>query len=82
MNRNDIDRLLDACQAEAARGDPDAAPGAIYFNSALWVQMSMADLPKTCVSASIGIRYLAQHSLRFGRRLASRKRSRPQASPS
>jgi len=75
MTRDDIDRLLEACQAEAIKGDPDAAPGAIYFNSSLWVRMSMADLPTTCESAGVDIRYRGVRVLissQFENRVASR----------
>jgi hypothetical protein len=78
MTREDIDRLLDACQSEAAKGEPDAAPGAIYFNSSQWSRMSMADLPTTCVSAGVGIRYRGVRVLvssQFENRVATRGES-------
>lgn len=58
MKRADIDQLLDIMAAEAAeKGDSAYLPGAITFNSGTWVKMSKADLPTTCVSIGVGIRY-------------------------
>jgi hypothetical protein len=57
MTRDDIDRLLNACQTEAAKGDPEAVPGAIYLNSGSWIGLPMAVFPTTCVSPGVGIRY-------------------------
>lgn len=58
MKREEIDQLLEAAQAEAvAKGDDSFRPGAITFNSATWVRMSMTHLPTTCVSVKVGIRY-------------------------
>lgn len=58
MTRDEIDDMLDAMAAEAAQaGDETLKPGAITFNSATWVKMALADLPTTCVSTIVGIRY-------------------------
>ena len=57
MTRDEIDRLLDACQAEAEKGDPEAAPGAILLNSNTWIGLPSRLFPTTCVSAGVGIRY-------------------------
>ncbi|MBQ1562068.1 hypothetical protein [Caulobacter sp.] len=58
MTQNEIDDMLDAIAAEAARnGDETLLSGAITFNSGTWVKMSLADLPTTCVNTIVGIRY-------------------------
>ena len=58
MKREDIDHLLDIMAKEAAeKGDDAYLPGAITFNSDTWVKMSKKDLPTTCVSIGVGIRY-------------------------
>lgn len=58
MTRDEIDHLLDFMAEEAkTKGDDQYLPGAITFNSSTWVKMSGADLPTTCVSTTIGIRY-------------------------
>lgn len=58
MKREEIDHLLDFMAEEAkTKGDDQFLPGAITFNSSTWVKMSGADLPTTCVSTIVGIRY-------------------------
>ncbi|PIB91382.1 hypothetical protein [Caulobacter sp. FWC2] len=58
MKREDIDHLLDIMAKEAAdKGDAAYLPAAITFNSDTWVKMSKKDLPTTCVSTGVGIRY-------------------------
>lgn len=69
MTRDEIDDMLDAMAAEAAQaGDEALKPGAITFNSATWVKMSRADLPTTCVSTIVGIRYRGISVLVSGQR--------------
>lgn len=58
MKSDEIDDMLDAMAKEAAeKGDDSLLPGAISFNSSTWVKMSGDDLPTTCVSVKVGIRY-------------------------
>jgi hypothetical protein len=57
MTRDDIDRLIDATQAQADQSDPGAVPGAIYLNSKTWIALPMAAFPTTCTSPGRGIRY-------------------------
>ncbi|UAL09925.1 hypothetical protein [Caulobacter segnis] len=60
MKRDEIDDMLDAMAKEAAeKGDDSLLPGVISFNSSKWVKMSGADLPTTCMSVKVGIRYRA-----------------------
>lgn len=58
MKRADIDPILDIMAKEAAeQGDDSLLPGAISFHADTWIARSLADLPTTCVSIAIGIRY-------------------------
>lgn len=58
MKRDEIDHLLDFMADEAkTKGDDQFLPGAITFSSDTWVKMSGVDLPTTCVSTIVGIRY-------------------------
>lgn len=85
MTRDEIDTLIDAMQAEAAKGDPDAAAGAIYLNSTTWVdRMPQALFPTTCLSPGEGIRYRGVRVLvssLFENRVATRVECGDQGAP-
>lgn len=85
MTRDEIDNLIDAMQAEAGKGDPDAQAGAIYINSTTWVdRMSQAVFPTTCLSPGEGIRYRGVRVLvssKFENRVATRAECGDQGAP-
>jgi hypothetical protein len=85
MTRDEIDDLIDAMQAEAAKGDPEAAAGAIYINSSTWVaRLTPATFPTTCRSPGEGIRYRGVRVLvssQFENRAASRAECGDQGKP-
>lgn len=85
MTRDEIDDMINAMQAEAAKGDPDAVAGAIYINSTTWVdRMSQAVFPTTCLSPGEGIRYRGVRVLissLFENRVANRAECGDQGQP-
>lgn len=85
MTRDEIDDLIDAMLAEAAKGDPDAAAGAIYLNSTTWVdRMPAAVFPTICRSPGEGIRYRGVRVLvssKFESRVATRAECGDQGLP-
>lgn len=57
MTRDEIDKLFELMADEAAKGDPDAVPGALYLNSSTWMRLPSEIFPTTCTSPGRGIRY-------------------------
>lgn len=56
MTKDDIDTLITAMLADAARGEAGAAPGAIYLRDTSWIRLG-PELNTTCRAAAHGIRY-------------------------